>query len=391
MKKKLFARAVLPILIILLGWMGMQYLAQLKRPPKKRHPVHEGPLVEVMRARVGDHRVNLLLTGQVEASHELRVVPEVTGRVIWVNPRFERGGFIGAGESFFRVDPVAYEAQKAKALEALKAASQALEEARSRARVAEEEWRKLHGDESPESPLALYGPQLESARARLESATAGYKKAVQDLARTEVRAPFPCVVEEERVEVGGYVRAGEEVARVLGTDAVEVKVPMTLHDFLLLGGDTGAIGSQVTIALWGPKKGLDYSWIGTLDRFLPCVDEKDRMYQAIVVVKDPFRHDKGLGVHLRVNQFVRCLVRGTLLKGVVAIPERALKDEQYVWRVGPSNTLEIIPVEIVERKRGKVYVRGPIRDGDLLVLSGITGAANGLKVRPVEVQEGIQQ
>ena len=392
--KDILIRAIVPILIIVVGWMGMQYLAHLKKPPQKRPPVHEGPLVEVMKVRVEDHRVNLLLTGQVEPKYELRVVPEVTGRVVWVNPGFERGGFFEKGEPFFKVDSLAYEAQKARALEALEAARRDFEQVSSEARVAREEWKRLNGKNPPPSPLVLYGPQLQSARARLDAARLAYEKAVQDLARTNIRAPFACVVADERIEIGGYVRAGEEVARVIGTDSVEVRVPLTLHDFQLLGGDAGGPGARARIALWGPQKEYDFLWDGTVERILPSVDEKDRMYQAVLTVKDPFQL-QGPGplpgrqaVQLRIKQFVRCLIQGVLLEGVVPLPERALKDQGYVWRVGASNMLEIVPVDVVDRMRGEVFVRGDISDGDLIVLSGITGAANGLKVRPVEVTEG---
>ena len=193
------------------------------------------------------------------------------------------------------------------------------------------------------------------------------------------------MVEEEKVEIGAFLRSGQEVAKVLATDAVEVKVPLALNDFLLLGEDRGAIGTKVEIAPWRAKKKAEFSWHGTITQILPFVDENDRMFQAVVTVKDPFNLKKRVSgrPRLRVNQFVLCSIHGKTIKGVFKVPERALKDEGFVWRVGPQDRLEIIEVEPVQRMRDWVLIRGDIKDGDLLVTSGISGASSGMKVRPV--------
>ena len=392
MRMKRLLKALLPVLIIFLGWAGMKYLSHLKSPPKKR-PIHfEGPLVEVMHVKRGDYRARLTLTGVVQARHLLRVVPEVTGRVIWVNPDFERGGYIEKGEPFFKIDPLFYEAQRAKAEEALKAALLDLEEVRSKARVAREEWQKIHGEnESPESPLVLFTPQLEAAEARVRSATSALKKATQDLARTRVIAPYSCVVQEERIEPGTYVRAGEEVAKVIGINTLEVKIPMTLHDFMLLGGDSGAIGKEVSISLWDVVGHENVAqWTGRIERVLPSVTEKERMFQIIAVVEDPFQvlnKEEGR-TSLRVNSFAQCRVQGAILRGVFPVPERAIKDEVYVWRVDEGNRLKMVKIDVVLRERQRVFVRGPLNDGDTIVLSNIKGATQGMRVRPVVVGEG---
>ena len=392
MKKGLLIKVFLPILIIFLGWAGMKYLAHLKSPPKKKTPHFEGPLVEVMHIKIGDYKVHLMLTGEVQARHLLRVVPEVSGRVIWVNPRFEGGGYIEEGEPFFKIDPVPYEAQRAKAQDALKQAMVNLEEVRSKAKVAREEWEKIHrANESPESPLVLFGPQLEAAEAKVRAATSALQKATQDLARTKVVAPFSCIVQEERIEPGTYVRAGEEVAKVIGTDSLEVKIPMTLHDYLLLGGDSGARGKGVHIALWGMAGNESVPpWVGRIERVLPSVTEKERMLQVIAVVDDPFQPLKGEAgrTSLRVNSFVECQLEGSVLKGVFPVPEKALKDEAYVWRVDGDNRLRIVKVEVVQRERQRIFVRGPLSDGAMIVLSNIRGATDGMRVRPTIVGEG---
>ena len=390
LKKKKVLNLFLSLFILAMGWAGMRYLAHFKAPPKKKEMQHPGPLVEVIKVKKGDYRAELLLTGVVQPKHELSVVPEVSGRVVWVNPEFQRGGYLKKGDIFFEIDSLAYKVERAKTFEALKAAKLNLEEVRSRARVAREEWQRLHPDgQRAESPLVLYGPQLEEAEARVEAAKMAYKKAVQDLERTRVLAPFDCIVEEERVEPGAFLRQGQEVARVLSTDAVEVKLPLALHDFLLLGADRGAIGTKVDIAPWGAKRNMAFSWRGTITQILPFVDEDDRMFQAVVTVRDPFQLNmKGTGrPGLRVNQFVLCSIRGKTIRGVFKVPERTLKDEGVVWRVGPENRLEIIEVKPVHRMRDWVLISGDIKDGDLLVASGISGASSGMKIRPVVVGE----
>ena len=64
----------------------------------------------------------------------------------------------------------------------------------ARAEQAVRDWEKLGLNRDP-SDLVLRKPQLVSARARITAAEAAVDKAMRDLERTEIRAPYDCRIE----------------------------------------------------------------------------------------------------------------------------------------------------------------------------------------------------
>ncbi|OCC15411.1 Membrane fusion protein of RND family multidrug efflux pump [Dissulfuribacter thermophilus] len=376
----------IPLIIILLGFLGMRFLMHLKTPPKKKGPTQIGMLVEVIKVKHTDHKVTISATGEVQARRQISVIPEVSGKLIWVNPKFERGGFLDKGEELFRIDSVDYEAEKAKKEEALREAELNLEEVKARKDASEHEWGLLNKEgEAPKSPLVFYEPQLKAAQARVKAAQAELQKALRDIARTRVRAPFPCLVLEEKVEIGRFVKAGEVVGEIVGTDSVEVKVSLSTDDVLLFAGEDRPQKGRKRVILTHKS----FVWDGYFERFLPDVDKDGKMERAIIVVEDPFQRTKRVRgrPNLRIGQFVTVKIPGKILRNVCALPERALKDEHYIWKVDAENRLSIVRVDVIRRERGRIYVRGPLKDGDLVVISSISGASQGMRLRPVLVGE----
>ena len=83
------------------------------------------PAVSVIRPVPEAQSLTVDLTGSVRMESRTRVASEVVGRVAWVSPEFRDGGWIGANETFIRIDPAEY------ALE-VEAAEQGVREADAR-------------------------------------------------------------------------------------------------------------------------------------------------------------------------------------------------------------------------------------------------------------------
>jgi len=263
----------------------------------------------------------------------------------------------------------------------------------SQADVARREWQQLADQGgTPPNPLVLHEPQLANARATLASAKAAQAQAELDLERTRVTAPFDCVVRSEQVDLGQYLRAGVEVARVAGTRRAEVVVPLPLEELVhlhvprtLAGNDPGEAGSPATLAL--TVDGQRFEWSGRVVRALGEVDPAGRMARVVVAVDDPY----GLRGNtdrpaLALGLFVEANLRGDMLAQVFAIPRSALRDNHTVWLADDGGHLAIRPVEVARRERDQVLVAGGLTAGDRVVLTALSGAANGMALRLVEVE-----
>jgi RND family efflux transporter MFP subunit len=365
-----------------------------KKVPAKVERRSPGALVEVMTVRPVDHEVTVFATGTVTAAQEAAITPEVTGRVVWLAPNLVAGGFFQAGEPLFEIEATDYRLAVERARAAVAKAELDLATVESQAAVARREWQNLKsGDGEPPNPLVVYEPQVANAQATLAASKAALEQAELDLKRTRVAAPFDCRVRSESVDTGQYLRAGVEVARVAGTDRAEVVVPLPLEELRHLRvprpteAGKSAGGSPVTLTLTVDDR--HYRWAGRVVRSLGEVDPAGRMARVVVAVDDPYGlHDADPDgrPELALGLFVEVEFHGATLPGVFPIPRSALRPGQTVWLVDDSQLLQIRPVEVARRERDEVCIAQGLTAGDRVVLTALSGAANGMALRPVEVE-----
>ncbi len=385
LKQRLF-KIALPVVIILIAAGAMVALIAGRPEPKKEVKKDLGALVRTLTVEKQNSRVIVTGTGTVHAAQEVSIIPQVSGEVVQVAPSMVAGGFFEKDELLFKIDDTDY----VLALEQAKAVkSQAelnLVTIESRARVARMEWERIESDnvDTTPNPLVLYGPQLENARAELASAEAAVKQAEINLKRTEIRASFNCRIRSENVDLGQYVRAGSSVAVVAGTDTAEVIVPLPLDELSWLVvpvEDSEKNGSFAKIHM--NISGKDYEWQGRVVRSTGEVDTKSRMTEIVIEVKDPYGLlNKGnVSKTLVSGSFVEVSVKGKTLNDVFIIPRVAVRDNSTVWIMGKDNLLRIRKIYIVRYERENVIVKDGLDDGERVVLTTVSGAADGMKLR----------
>jgi RND family efflux transporter MFP subunit len=385
-------KVVLPVLILAAGVAGMKLLVASKQVPAKVERRSPGALVEVMTVQPEDHPVTVYATGTVTAAQEAAITPEVTGRVVWLAPNMVAGGFFRTGERLFEIEATDYRLAVERARAAVAKADLDLATVKSQAAVARREWQNLKSEDgAPPNPLVVYEPQVANAQANLTAAKAALEQAELDLKRTQVVAPFDCRVRSESVDTGQYLRAGVEVARVAGTDRAEVVVPLPLEELhhLRVPRPTevgkATVGAPATLTLTVDDQ--QHRWSGRVVRSLGEVDPAGRMVRVVVAVDDPY----GLhGAHrdgrpeLALGLFVEVELHGAPLPGVFPIPRSALRAGETVWLVDGAGQLQIRPVEVARRERDEVCISRGLAAGDRVVLTALSGAANGMALRPVE-------
>jgi len=102
---------------------------------------------------------------------------------------------------------------------------------------------------------------------------------------------------------------------------------------------------------------------------------------------DPYRLEGGgnpKGRNLEIGMFVDVEIAGRTLSGVFAVPRSALRDGDSVWTMDGDGMLRIAPVTVVRRERDTVIVSDGLAEGDRVVLTNISGAAEGMRLRLAE-------
>lgn len=380
-------RALLPFLVIVIA-LGLTFvMIKSRTSPKPHETPYLGPLVEAAELTKSSHQVVVRATGAVQARYEVNIVPQVKGRISEISPQMVVGGMLRKGELLFAIEDVDYQLAIESARFNLAQSELELLRNEKLAEVASQEWRALNPQASEEpDPLVVYEPQLKSARAQRVAAQAGVKQAEINLQRTRVVAPFNGYVRSEQLEIDQFVNAGTVVATVAGTDQVEVVVPLPLDELAWLRvprNDTAQNGSSAQVEL--QSGGQTYRWQGVITRALGEIDPRNRMARVVVTVDDPVaRDDKGVNLlnNLLPGMFVDVHLQGEEIADVFAVPYAALHDNDTVWIVDDENRLRIREVDVLRREREEILVSSGLAAGQKIVLTNLSGAAEGMLLRP---------
>jgi RND family efflux transporter MFP subunit len=376
----------LPFLILAVIGLIMVVMIKSRKSPEKTVQIDRGALVESMIAERSSRQVTINSTGTVQPRQEVTISPQVTGSVTGIAPQFIAGGFFKKGALLFEIETIDYELALEQARAAQAKREFELSSVESKARIARREWARLKkGQEAPANSLVLYEPQLKDAKANLASAKAALKQAELNLARTRVTAPFNCVVRSENIDKGQYVRAGNGVAVIAGTDTAEVVVPVDLDDlqWLAVPGPGGKGNSSPALITLNSGSST-YSWPGKIDRLLAEVDPLGRMARLVVSIKDPYLLKKETSQSrptLAIGSFIEVVFQGKEMREVFALPRQGLRDNNTIWIMDKNNLLRIKPVTAVRRERAEVFISTGIENGDRIILTNLTGAADGMKLR----------
>lgn len=346
--------------------------------------------MDAITAQVEDIQYRIASQGTVQPKLKTSLISEVNGRITEVSENFVEGGFFAKGELLVKVEQDDY-LTAVKAAEAnLARASASLEEEKARVRVAEEEWASFTEGVAPE--LGLRRPQLARELANVRSAEAELERAVRDLSRTEIRAPFAGMLQSRSVNLGQFISRGSNLGMIFGTDLAEVRLPLTDHDTAFITLPSRGQGDYPEVQLTAAIAGNLHQWQGSLIRTEGVLDERSRVIYGVVQVDDPYQlqaHSKA--EPLRFGRFVQAQIAGVSSQQVVVLPRNLLRPQNQVLLVDAEHKLEFRDVTVQRTDERYAYVTAGLQAGDLLAISAMPNPLPGMQVRLGRVDGEWQQ
>lgn len=373
-----------------LGAIGFIILTAKKPQLKKTAPPVPVPMVRTKSVSSTTLSVPVIGEGTVRPVREIQLVPEVSGKVVYLSATMVVGGEFSSGQTLLKIDPVDYQLAVTLARARVKDSESALRIAEEDAVASQEEWRLINS-EKPDAagkPPALVAkePQLAAARAKLEADNADLQKALLNLKRTTIKAPFNGRVSEENVGIGQYVTAGQALASLFSTDAAEIVLPLedeSLRWFHVPGFTPGdGPGSQATIK--ARIAGRDLVWQGKVSRAEAQLDARTRLINVIVRVDNPYTSRPPLASGL----FVRVEIEGRKLAESVIIPRSALRKDDVVWVVGSDDRLSFRNVTVARLLSETVIVSDGLDKNERVVISPLKAVTDGMRVRVEPKKQG---
>lgn len=339
---KLSLKVLLPLLVLAAGAAAAMGFAAMQEPPAEVDTAAPLPVVRVQTVSLDDHRFVIRSQGTVRPRTESRLVPEVSGNVVWVSPNLVSGGFFEADEPLLRIDARDYEQAVVGADAEVAAAKLRLAQEQAEAEIAREEWTDL--GEGPPPDLTARVPQLAQARAAVAAAEANLVTSRRNLERTEIRAPYAGRVREETVDLGQFVTAGGPLGTIYAIDYVEIRLPLPDEDLayiddlpLLYRGQTAGGGPRVVLR--ADFAGKTHEWEGRIVRTEGEIDPVTRMVNAVARVQDPYgRGEDPERPPLAVGMFVQAEIEGSVAEQCARLPRAALRGADGAATAGGTSS-----------------------------------------------------
>ena len=362
------------------GIGGIVWLVATKPTPDRHSAAKPPPRVEVFAVEPVLFEAPVIGYGTVRPKRQVKIIPEVGGRLVKVHEDLAEGNIIVKGELLFEIDSRVYESKVRQveadirrleaqlrrheknriSLEGRLALAKRQEELVRRdferekglfakgagrdpeVERAEDRYLRQQGVVLEyESQLDLIPIQIEETTALLETKRAQLDEAKLNVDRTKIHCPFDARVDSVTAQESQVVIANFHIATL--TDMQALEIPVVIDPRELRWTDQKAFDQNSSAApearvTW-TLLGQEFSWTGKVTR-LERMDEVTRSAHIVVEVRDIVRNLKsGKGQHrpaLSVGMFCRAELPTEPLEDALVIPRHALHDGTMVYVFEPD-------------------------------------------------------
>jgi RND family efflux transporter MFP subunit len=387
---------VAPFVVILVSTLIAGALIASATENSKESMGSSQPIVNVVEAKPQTVQLRVKASGTIEPETESRIVPRVTGEVIWMSPSMVPGGFFKKDQLLIRVDARDYEVEVQRAEARLLRLKSDLD-------VSGRELDRIRGLRGSGVSSAS---QFDDAQNRFVAAKADHSSAEMDLIdakrdlwATEIRAPYDGRVRDEEIDVGGSVDfRSEPIATIYGIDFAEVRLPIADYEvgYLTLplwGGEfSPAEGKtaikQQKVEVSASFAGDRHTWTGYVVRTEGEINPETRMINVVARIEKPYQRS-GQRPPLTVGLFVDAEIIGNTVDNVFVLPRSSLRDRNRVLVVDSEDRLRFIEVGVLRASGDLIYIESGLTAGDRVVVSRLQHEVEGMKLqaRTVPVDE----
>jgi len=316
------------------------------------------------------HAAGPVITGSVQPERRADLRAELSAVVLQVLK--ENGEVVHKGDLLVRLDDTSIRDSLQSAEESSRAAAQALDQAqRTYTRL-----KTLQG-EGMVSQQALDDAEVRRNTAQSDRVAADSRTvaARQQLARTEVRAPFD-VVSDRKASAGDTAAVGKELVKVIDPSSMRFEGLVSADRI----GEI-SVGQPVQFRV----NGFEHTdFIGKVRHVDASADEVTRQVSIIV--------DFAPGTAPRTSNLYAEGHVATGIAQALVLPEAAIAregDKAFVWRVA-GGQLHKVPVSLGERdtRRGEFVITSGIAAGDQLLRAPGSTLVDGQRVAQQKVPAG---
>lgn len=343
---------------------------------EKPAAVPAAPEVIVAPATASSYEIYTPSISNVRAYDSVDLVARVEGFLRKRN--FRDGELVRKDQLLFQIEPDKYEAAVAAAeADLLKAKADqkntSIDYQRQKS-LLEKDAVSVRNFDTAESKKMQSDAAVLAAEAKL-------RQAKLDLSYTQIRAPFDGRISFNRYSEGNLVSPSSgSLATLLRSGPVKVDFRLNETDLLRLM-ESGSVRKnrkvrEVPVELYF-QNGKKYAGKGHLDSFDNQVSQTTGTFQLRAVFENPDEE-------LIPGMYVKVRLRTGGSAKAVAVPLAAVQTDMagdYVYVVGKDDLVERRTVKAT-RQDGSLYISDGVKEGELVIVEGVTKVRPGSKVRP---------
>ena len=326
---------------------------------------------KVQRQKISER---LFYTGVIEAWNKINVTPDIGGKIAKIH--VEEGDIVQKGQLLAELDTRAVRLQLEQAQAALAVAEANYNDAQKNMERME---RLKKEDAASDQQYEKVKLAYDAAEAQLKQAQAAVNLARYSLDVSLMKAPFSGVVASKNAEVG------EVINPMMGGFSATSGV-LTLMDFSRVKIEIDATQQDVARIKRGQPAELrvtalpDRIFQGQVSIVNITADPLSKKFRVEVTVDNP-------DLALRPNTFGEVSLEVSTHEHALVIPQKAVLENKYVFRVKDDNTVERVDLSLGLQNSDRIEVINGLKEGDLVVVEGNFGLEDGTQIEIREVIE----
>lgn len=317
--------------------------------------------------------------GRFEAVDQIDIRARVSGYVDKIH--FTDGAMVKAGDLLFTIDQRPYQT-------ALDEAEATLESARARLDFATADFERAK-NLRPTGFIALQNfderaQTLATAKAEVSRALSVLNRTQLDLQFTEIRAPISGRMSRRYVSIGNLVTANDTIlTNIVSVDPIYFNFDVDERSYLeyqkvMAGALNVSREGRLNEVLVATSDEAEPTHKGRIDFTDNRLDNASGTLRARAVLENK-------DLSLKPGQFGRIhILASDAYKGVL-VPEEALgtdQDSRVVFIVGADNVVGQRKVRIGPRREGYRIIREGLKGDELIVVNGLAKVRPGTKIDP---------
>ncbi len=360
--------------ILIVSFVGMGFLASLKKNPPVRPAEEVKRAVRVAQIQYSDIQSPVIALGRVVSEQEVTLSSEVRGQILQGDVPLKKGQSFKKGDVLIKI----YDKETRLGLLAaksrfLKNIATLLPDYKVDYPASFDRWKNFFDSIDIKKPLPEL-PAIKSDKEKIFLASRNIlseyysiKQSEELLNKYEIEAPFNGSFTNVNFEVGAIANPGSMLANIIQTDSLEVEIPVEVDDARWINN-----GESVKLT----TEDGDIQWQGVVVRKSDFVDPQTQSIATFVKVKN------NKSQTLYKGQYVKAIFAGADLKSVMEIPRNAVFNHNEVFVVNDER-LKKEEIEIVKINQRTIIFRG-IDAGNYVVSEPLVNAVENTLVEMIE-------